>query len=113
LLEEKDREGSEEREMASPKGAMGATAIFILSAVAAVVLAVFDTPVEANPVHDFLGGNFVLPEAGEGKGDAGGFFEDAAFAQVLGEFLDADELGGAREELSGFGQREGLVGFET
>ena len=76
-----------------------------------VVLAVFDTPVEANPVHDFLGGNFVLPEAGEGN--VGSFFEDAAFAQVLGEFLDADELGGAREELSGFGQREGLVGFET
>jgi len=97
LFKQKDGQGSQQRKVASPPGVPDATAIFVLGAVAPVMLAVFDTPMKAGPVHDFFGRNLVFPQAGQDEGDAGGFLDDSAFAQVLDVLVDADQLSCTRQ----------------
>jgi len=83
--------------MARPPGVPGATAVLILRAIPAVVLAVFNAPMQTRPAHDFRGRDLVLPQTGEDEGDVGGFFDDLAPAHALDVFLDADELRGPRQ----------------
>jgi hypothetical protein len=100
LLEVEDRQGTEQGEVLSRASAACATAILILSAIATVVLAIFDAPVIADGLEKLPRSDFVGPKAGDHKTDIEGFLMDDTLAQVLGVGLDAKELSGPRQAES-------------
>ena len=74
----------------------GAT-VLILSAIPAMVLAIFNAPVFAGELQQPVGSGLLGRERGDGKDHLVGFFEHLTFAQVLSMAMDATDLSDARQ----------------
>jgi hypothetical protein len=92
-FEQEDSQGAKQAEIACGGGIAHGAAILILSAVAAVVLAIFNTPMAAGQLQQALRWGLLRQEGGDAKDHLVGFLEDLAFAEVLEVPMDANELG--------------------
>jgi hypothetical protein len=68
-------------------------AIFVLRAISAEVLTVFDAPMHSRPFKQLLGTGFLCPKTGYQVGDLDGLFDDLPLANRLNTASDADQLG--------------------
>jgi hypothetical protein len=91
-FEQKNGQRAEERKIARRRSFLHRTAVFVLGAVPAVVLTVFDTPVVAPDLEQFFGTRLLGPVSGHGKTGIVGLFDDPASAHLLSVAVDAHHL---------------------
>ena len=93
LLEQKDRQGPKQAQIARRYRVPDCTAIFILGAIPSMVLAIFNAPVVPSQLQQGLGSGLLRGEGGHRKNGVVGFFVDLALAHILGVAVQADDLG--------------------
>ena len=91
LLEEEDRQGSEEREVLSRAGMFDPAAILVLSAIAPVMLTVFNGPMPPNGLEALHRRGLMLPETADGVAGVLRGLPDLAFSNVLALGVDAQQ----------------------
>lgn len=96
LLEQEDRQGTEQAQIAGGGGVPYRAAVFPLGAIPPMVLAIFNAPVPARDLQQPLGSGFLGHQRGDGKDHFVGFFSDLALAQALNMAMDAQDLRDAR-----------------
>ena len=96
VLEKKDRQGPEQAEIASRYRGPDHTTVFILGAVAPMVLPILNAPVIPSQLQQGLGAGLLRGEGGHRKNSIVRFFVDLALAHILGVAVEANDLGYAR-----------------
>lgn len=100
----KDRQGAKEGKVARAAGFVHLAAIFILRAIPAMVLPVFDAPVAAIELEAALGRGLLRREGREAVSDFFFGFDDVALAHGVADALQAEELfGPGQTERLGIG----------
>ena len=69
LFKKEDRQSSEERQVLSRSTVSHPTAVFILSAISSVMLAILNGPMSPKGIEQLLWSRFMLPQAAEGITD--------------------------------------------
>lgn len=101
LLEEEDRQGTEQAQIARGRGVPNRAVVLALGAITPMMLAIFNAPVLAGYLEQPLGSGFLGRERRHGTDRLVGFFVDLAFAQVLSMAMDAADLSDARQAQGG------------
>ena len=101
LLEEEDRQGTEQAEVARGWGVPHRAVVFPLGAIPPMVLAIFNAPVLAGDLEQPLGSGLLGRERCHGKDRLVGFFVELGFAQVLSVAMNATDLSDARQTQGG------------
>lgn len=76
---------------------LGPAAIFILGAIASIVLPVLNGPMPSNRLEELLHRGLMLPEATDGMANVLGRLPDLAFSHVLHGRVDAQQPSRARQ----------------
>jgi len=96
LFKKKDRQGTEQAQIARGYRVSDRAVILVLSAISPMVLAVFYASVFAGHLQQLLGPSLLSRKGGYGEDHIVGLFVDLAFAQVLRVAVDTNPLGYAR-----------------
>ncbi len=91
-FEEENGQRPKEGKMARRGGLMDRTAVLVLRAIAAIVLTVFDTPVNASDFQQSVWTGFLGLIGSDGKAGVVGFFDPLALTQFLRVAMDAHGL---------------------
>jgi hypothetical protein len=91
-LEQENGQGAEQGEIARGGGVVPSATVLVLSAIAAIVLPIFDAPVVAGQFQQALRAGLLGPISGHGQADVVGLFGHPALAHVLGVAADAHDL---------------------
>ena len=91
-LEEKNGQRAEQGQIARGGGVTHRAAVLVLSAIAAIVLSIFDAPVLARQFEQLGCGGLLGPIGGHGKSDVVGFFDHLALSHLLHMAAEAHDL---------------------
>ena len=97
LLEEEDRQGTEQAQIARGWGVPNGAVVLALGAIPPMMLAIFNAPVLAGYLEQLLGSGLRGRQRRHGTDRLVGFFVDLAFAQVLRMAMNAADLSDARQ----------------
>ena len=91
--EQENRQRAKQGQIARRRGVAHGAAVFVLGAIPAIVLAIFNAPVVAGQRQQSLRSGLLRPVSGHGVNDLIGFFDYFALAHLLNVAMDTDDLG--------------------
>ena len=91
-FEQKNGQRAEERKIARCRSFLYRAAVFVLGAIPAVVLSVFDAPVVASDFQQSFRASLLGPISGHGKTGIIGFLDHLALAHLLRVAMDTYHL---------------------